>query len=1084
MISPSHRSTRTPLIHRRNRPCVTTASRRFSWLLIAFLALTISSETASAATVHYVQNSVNDATGSTISAVDSDQYRDTAVAYTTVTAPMTSGANRFTHWTNSSYPFEAYRDSWGRSLNPIVFTLYEDTTATAHYLPTTRNTDGDGVPDWYEIEYYGTLTNAGTFDSDGDGLTLLQENTGGTHPLYANATREGGISYADSTLITYNAAGYATYTLRSVPAGTVNESAVVPPGTVITSPDFTQATFGYWTLDGVRQTDAWGVAQRQISFTMASTDREGVAVFFTSDVDTDGVPDAWENYYYGTTANAANSDTDADGRLLIAEYQAGTSPIFGNAAQEGGIAYADSAMVTVNLADFSRYTLRSEPAGTVNQSAIVPDGTVVTSSNLTQTTFGYWTVDGVRQQDPWGVGLRQISFTMNGADREAVAYFPTGDTDTDGIADAWEMYYFGTLTRGAADDSDGDGIPLNLEVAQNTSPVFGNAVREGGVSWADSTQLIVNAQIFERWKHAQVDAVLSPIFSFDPDAPTGWDFGSKSAPTLGDWDGDGDLDLMVFHSAGVVVYENLGTRATMNYTERSSAFGALASALAGNTGPVAAMGDWTNDGLSDLVLGGATATLQFFVSTGSFSAPMITAGFTVTTGSSHNVPAFADLNGDGKTDLLVLLADGTVQLYFNTGNLAAPYSTYIADILGVVVPNGTGLGVIDTNGDGRLDVLVSDRDGRIWDFRGQSGGGFILQSKVWAGSGDGFAGGLTIAVADIDGDGDADYLAGADSGALLYLRDPHLGRPSDLRASSGASSILLSWAPDAQSRLRGYNVYRADGTPDTWASLLAQPVRLPTYRDEALVSGDIYFYRVTAVSYAYLPGNSVPKIMETAPSDIASAESGRVSLSLRRTRGKPANYVKMPISIENSLGLRGTGMQIVISYDPSVMIPAAQADAARESVEKTGLSAGLVITDNGATANGTLTINGVSGDFEAGEGKLFTLEFKVKNSAVLGTTTAVGISAAVFYSTTGLQQTVDISGSEFVEIEDDFTLGDVTGDGVLTDADEVLLKELTKPKARDATPEELRAGDLNGDGKLTQLDVVLLKRLLQGLPVN
>ena len=70
-----------------------------------------------------------------------------------------------------------------------------------------------------------------------------------------------------------------------------------------------------------------------------------------------------------------------------------------------------------------------------------------------------------------------------------------------------------------------------------------------------------------------------------------------------------------------------------------------------------------------------------------------------------------------------------------------------------------------------------------------------------------------------------------------------------------------------------------------------------------------------------------------------------------------------------------------------------------------------------------------------------------------------------------------------VEIAASFLPCDVNGDGAATDADEVLLMELTMPEAVPTT-EQLSAGDLNGDGKLTQPDVVLLKRLLEGLPVD
>ena len=247
---------------------------------------------AHAATVNFVQTSRNDADGATLAAVSSNQYLETSISCTTVTAPPSFNAYRFTHWTNSSSPAAVYRDAWGRSQNPISFVLLEATTATAYYLPATRDTDGDGVPDWYEIEHFGNLTRTPTFDGDGDGIQLSAEYSGGSHPLYGNASQEGGVSYADSGLVSFNRAGYASYTLRSVPAGTVNQTAVAMPGTVVTTPNLSaNIAFGYWMLDGVRQLDAWGVALPQITFTMGSVNREAVAYLFAGDTDGDGLPD-------------------------------------------------------------------------------------------------------------------------------------------------------------------------------------------------------------------------------------------------------------------------------------------------------------------------------------------------------------------------------------------------------------------------------------------------------------------------------------------------------------------------------------------------------------------------------------------------------------------------------------------------------------------------------------------------------------------------------------------------------------------------------------------------------------------------
>jgi hypothetical protein len=93
-------------------------------------------------------------------------------------------------------------------------------------------------------------------------------------------------------------------------------------------------------------------------------------------------------------------------------------------------------------------------------------------------------------------------------------------------------------------------------------------------------------------------------------------------------------------------------------------------------------------------------------------------------------------------------------------------------------------------------VVGSDAEGRLWEFHQVSAGvGFTLRSKVWAGSGQGFAPHLAITLGDLEGDGDIDAIGGTRDGALVGLRDPRVGRPVGLVASSAAQSITLAWDP-------------------------------------------------------------------------------------------------------------------------------------------------------------------------------------------------------------------------------------------------------------------------------------------------
>ena len=346
------------------------------------------------ATVQFVQDAVNDVDGSPVGAVSSLSFVESGVGYETVAAPVEYGGLRLTHWSDSSSPSVSYRDPWGRSLNPATMVLDRNTTATAHYLPSGRDVDSDGVPDWYEIEYYGSLANGAGSDSDGDGLSLMAEFSGGTSPLFCDGSDAGGVSWADSGMVTVNLAGYATYVIASNPAGVVDQSAVAAPGTVVTTPDLAgNVQFGYWTIDGVRQADAWGAAYPVVSFTMGTANVAAVAQLFVGDSDGDGIPDAYEQYHYGSLANDAATDSDGDGLSLMAEFSGGTSPLFGDRSDPGGVSWAQSGFVIVDANDaptavplsltrLSGTPMRISMASIVSAGASDPDGHALTVSSV------------------------------------------------------------------------------------------------------------------------------------------------------------------------------------------------------------------------------------------------------------------------------------------------------------------------------------------------------------------------------------------------------------------------------------------------------------------------------------------------------------------------------------------------------------------------------------------------------------------------------------------------------------------------------------------------------------------------------
>jgi hypothetical protein len=80
-------------------------------------------------------------------------------------------------------------------------------------------------------------------------------------------------------------------------------------------------------------------------------------------------------------------------------------------------------------------------------------------------------------------------------------------------------------------------------------------------------------------------------------------------------------------------------------------------------------------------------------------------------------------------------------------------------------------------------------------------------------------------------------------------------------------TIDLSWDPNMEPRIAGYKVYRRDlaGASDSWQRLGSELVPVAAYRDLAVVAGQKYAYRVTAVNEAGNESAPSGEAAETAP---------------------------------------------------------------------------------------------------------------------------------------------------------------------------------------------------------------------------
>jgi hypothetical protein len=196
-------------------------------------------------------------------------------------------------------------------------------------------------------------------------------------------------------------------------------------------------------------------------------------------------------------------------------------------------------------------------------------------------------------------------------------------------------------------------------------------------------------------------------FALKPGAGIGYRPG-KVGPALGDFDGDGHLDLFVPQADGKCrLFRNQGNG---TFADASASGGDLAKPVPGAVS--AAWGDFDNDGRPDLVVCCLRGSNRYFrnAGAGKFEDKTADLGLTQKVFNSQ-AAAFADLNGDGQLDLILNNEAQESAILFGAAREGGK-TPVVVTLNGTPGLNGGKVVVRDATGKAVATACITGGDGR------------------------------------------------------------------------------------------------------------------------------------------------------------------------------------------------------------------------------------------------------------------------------------------------------------------------------------------------------------------------------------